>query len=100
MIVIFDTIRADLMHRRFFARRRDVQRVLRSRQPDVDEREQRDNGLCERKIGIADGLEGEIPEPVQREHRLDDHRAAEQEAQLDGRQRHHRHQRIAQRVAE
>ena len=49
---------------------------------------------------MGDALVGEVAEPVEGEDGLDDDRAAEQETELHGAQRHHRHDGVAQRVLE
>ena len=70
------------------------------RQQHVDEREQQHDRLRHREVLVGDRLVGEVAEPVEREDGLDHDRAAEQEAELHGGERHHRHQRVAQRVLE
>ena len=70
------------------------------RQQDVDHREQQHDDLHDREILVGDALIGEVAQPIEREDGLDHDRAAEQEAELHRRQRHHRHERVAQRMGD
>src|ERR1700730_19173296 len=61
-----------------------VDEVGRERQSHLDEGTQRDDRLRHRQVEMADRLVGEIAEPIEGKHRLDHHRAAEQQAELHG----------------
>src|SRR5499427_6972914 len=59
-----------------------IDEVGRERQADIDEGQQRDDRLRNRQVEVADRLIGEISKPVEGEHRLDHHRATQQQTEL------------------
>src|SRR5581483_7406464 len=62
-------------------------------------REDQHDPLQHRIVALRDRVEGVETKTRKAEDRLDDHRAAENQPELDAEQRHHRDQRIAQRMA-
>src|SRR5215216_4823027 len=67
---------------------------------DVGAGGEEDDPLHEWEVLLKDGLNGELADPLAREHRLDDHAARQQPSELEAKHGHDRDQRVPERVAQ
>jgi hypothetical protein len=77
-----------------------IENIGQQREADIEHRQHQHHRLHDGEIILGDALPAEIADAMQREHRLDDDRAAQHEAELDRGNRHDGNGGVAQRMLE